>query len=918
MEGLSMAALSAPPFNFETEVLVKGSLEISAEKLASGLSWLAAAVKEQNRVLGTISRQVDELQAGAASTSPPPSTEGNGRLSIKEEMITMQMNAIKHEVSSLPRPGDLERQRERLMVEVQTISSTLSDRQRESHEHLQKELADVTDNLCTQLGRIGDDVSARLLVLESHFERRPSAGLGASTAAGLGEALPPLPNPTSASSIGAEDTEDVAADAVGSDALRHAANFQAELASLDARVNSRIEAVERQVRELDVKASAASVGASGAVGEAKLSEAQSGPSAPSGPSGPSGPSSPPAPSAGPGAAGTGADGLADAQAEGARVVGSGMDAKLEGLDGTAILAAASEAAREAAKAAVSEVSREAEGAAAKAAAQALAAVADGREQDRSAIAALQQSLADLSEKIRSLQMRKRSGEANPSSTPGDPADTSFLTSEHEEPSSTKETIESCDETLETQSTLLPANLTAEFGTVKDRLIAVELCCRNVTEEVPALKSAVPHLEQQILRLQQSMAELSSEIKECRSQSEPRAVQGAEGESHEPKKGDQSPSPEPQDEPSEELSKLASRLQEMEELQGNAERRLQKLEEPREVRRNSEERRTVSNREGWTSSKSEPPAGGTVGGSWKDVQAELEHFRKLFEFIEGVLPRDAAEAMRFFNRRNPGKEEMSEMVSSIFGADVEFQNAKSQLETEFKMHTRELRREFDKLTLAMKGLQRDLDGSGGKIIDLAKRTSQLESEVRTGAAVSMEDSHQERDPASGDGKDRDGALQGFTEELQKAVQDLREEVKRWLEMFKSSVVQALQTKPDLEQVAEIIKQVAAAPAGESIALFAKRQLLGKCASCESPIDADLMRIKRPQAIGLQEHWPPGDSLGAKVSIRPLNPPLSPSSSSLSRLPKIGDRHREPKKLKPSASTPEMRKEETSLPDTSTNA
>ena len=73
--------------------------------------------------------------------------------------------------------------------------------------------------------------------------------------------------------------------------------------------------------------------------------------------------------------------------------------------------------------------------------------------------------------------------------------------------------------------------------------------------------------------------------------------------------------------------------------------------------------------------------------------------------------------------------------------------------------------------------------------------------------------------------------------------------------------------------------------------------GKCASCETPIDVDLLRVKRPQPIGrlgsesfqqqyfdvfectsvhddpppllsaarLQEPWPPGESLGAKVTL-----------------------------------------------------
>eukprot|EP00435_Cladocopium_sp_Y103_P041080 s909_g11.t1 len=357
-----------------------------------------------------------------------------------------------------------------------------------------------------------------------------------------------------------------------------------------------------------------------------------------------------------------------------------------------------------------------------------------------------------------------------------------------------------------------------------------------------------------------------------------------------------------------LAKLEERLKHMEDLQEAAERRILRLEGPNEAQRRVSAEK-LSDREGWRLSKSGPPSGGTVGGSWKDVQAELEHFRKLFEFIEGVLPRDAAEAMRFFNRRQLGKEVLSEMVSEVFGADVEFQNAKLQLESDFRVYTRELRREFDKLTLALKALQRETEGSEGKLLDLAKRTLSLEMEVRTGKTPPEDTPQVFRGEAGAERKDRPEAAQGG-EETQKAIQDLREEVKHWLEAFKSSVIQALQTKPDNEQVVEFIKQVAAAPSGESVALFAKRQLLGKCASCETPIDVDLMRVKRPQPIGLQEPWPPGESLGAKVAIRPLNTPVSPSCSSLSRLPKIQEpriRELAKKGMKSSPSAPEMRKE-----------
>jgi len=358
-----------------------------------------------------------------------------------------------------------------------------------------------------------------------------------------------------------------------------------------------------------------------------------------------------------------------------------------------------------------------------------------------------------------------------------------------------------------------------------------------------------------------------------------------------------------------LAQLKERLKDLEDLQESAESRLRHLEANEAQRKLSTEK--ISSQEGWKSSKTEPPSGGTVGGSWKDVQAELEHFRKLFEFIEGVLPRDAAEAMRFFNRRQLGKEVLSEMVSEIFGAEVEFQNAKLQLESDFKMYTRELRREFDKLSLALKVLQRNTEGSESKLLDLAKRTSNLELQTRT-SKMTAEETHQSSSPGEAgpaEGQDRAEEGQGNAE-LRKAIQDLREEVKHWLDTFKSSIIQVLQSKPDNEQVLEFIKQVAAAPSGESIALFAKRQLLGKCASCETPIDVDLMRVKRPQPIGLQEPWPPGEGLGAKVAIRPLNTPVSPSCSSLSRLPKIHEpRPRElaKKGMKPSPSAPEIRKE-----------
>lgn len=103
----------------------------------------------------------------------------------------------------------------------------------------------------------------------------------------------------------------------------------------------------------------------------------------------------------------------------------------------------------------------------------------------------------------------------------------------------------------------------------------------------------------------------------------------------------------------------------------------------------------------------------------DMQEELERVRKLFEFVEGVMPKDAQEAMRFFNSRNPSKlagdnpwdEEQADGVDIArpLGPAVEMERHRARLEEHVRGHRDALQRELVNLTTVVKAVQRDVEG-----------------------------------------------------------------------------------------------------------------------------------------------------------------------------------------------------------------
>jgi len=283
----------------------------------------------------------------------------------------------------------------------------------------------------------------------------------------------------------------------------------------------------------------------------------------------------------------------------------------------------------------------------------------------------------------------------------------------------------------------------------------------------------------------------------------------------------------------------------------------------------------------------------------------------------VLPDDAAEAMRFFNRRQKSASSLSDHVSQILGPEVDFAGHKTKLEQEFKKNATAMRNEFENLSVVMKALQRDVENSGGKIQDLGKRVRQVEGDVRGQVPGSANVSSEEQplqEPSPRPSEKQDAAQEDPPTDyvsknvLAHGLEELREEVRKWLELLRSSVLGALQTKADSDQLTDFAKQVLSQ--NGDIALFAKRQLVGKCASCEAPIEADLLRVKRPQAVGLQRPWPVhGISLGAQVNIRQPSSNGQSGAVSSQRLPKIQDPRSGGygKALKASASSPEIRKD-----------
>jgi len=350
----------------------------------------------------------------------------------------------------------------------------------------------------------------------------------------------------------------------------------------------------------------------------------------------------------------------------------------------------------------------------------------------------------------------------------------------------------------------------------------------------------------------------------------------------------------------------------------------------------------------------------LDSQFADVQTELERLRKLFEFVEKVLPSDASKAMSFFNRRteepkkektmrpraktepNPGEwAETIDIVEETFGPEIAFQQHRETLSEEVRNHEIAMRSEFANLNTAIKNLQRETQQTSNKTGDLIGRIANVESKatalagkgVPAGPAVQAVQAVPDVPvvPQSADvaatieqTPSPDPPSEDYVSKLgmKVALDETKNDVRRWLDSLNSTVINALQQKADTNQLNHIMAQLQHAAGAEGLntetfAMLAKRALLGRCASCDTNFDCDTAKINRPPPVSRPPAWsnqPVGMGSGAS-QIRPPMPLAGLQASAIAastapgRLPKIQDPRTQkdwPKgKIFKSSSSPDVR-------------
>jgi len=319
----------------------------------------------------------------------------------------------------------------------------------------------------------------------------------------------------------------------------------------------------------------------------------------------------------------------------------------------------------------------------------------------------------------------------------------------------------------------------------------------------------------------------------------------------------------------------------------------------------------------------------------EMKSELERLRKLFDFVQGVLPKDASEAMSFFNTRcaekaaaasakarNAEFDASAADLAKPLGAEVEVQQHRARLEEHVQRHKETLQGELLNLRTAVKALQRDFGTDVSRLGDLTVRVKRIEvsggpgvaqaaaggaeEAGGLGAGAAPESSREaprpawEADAEAGAG----GADPSLVsqESLNQAVDALRDDVRNWLDALHSSMLGSLQDKAGIEDLRGIARQLLAKAAtasggteGEHLPLLALRGLMGRCASCDATISAEAAAAKRPPPVSSNQGLFPGaGASGARVAIRPpedrgkhlnLAGPRTPPEGG--KLPKITD-------------------------------
>lgn len=288
----------------------------------------------------------------------------------------------------------------------------------------------------------------------------------------------------------------------------------------------------------------------------------------------------------------------------------------------------------------------------------------------------------------------------------------------------------------------------------------------------------------------------------------------------------------------------------------------------------------------------------LDSQFSDVQFELERLRKLFEFVEKVLPSDASKAMSFFNKHESEKQakreslrptmqfstamqtDLVDQLATTLGPDVAFEQHRDLLSAEVRDHEERMGSELANLANAIKGLQREMQQNCGKTGDLIDRLSHVEK--RRAAAPAgpapvgwTQPSDAKVDPlvltALPETSDADTITDNAEKvpavpedivsklEMKKALEETKDDVRNWLDILHQTVISALQLKADSNQMNGIIGKLQNVLGSdglttENFAMLAKRALLGKCASCDANFNVDTAISRRPVPVSKPPPWP----------------------------------------------------------------
>jgi hypothetical protein len=191
--------LPQPPFDLEKEQLVDVSVELCGDRLKGIVAWLVDCLRNHQVILqalqsahdaeiplesqvasleGAEAAEDDDAGSGSPSSrarTPKKSVAKSLQSSMKDELLSMQVTKIQHEMNTLPTFEDLERQRESMLAEFTSLSDNVNNSMKEREDKIQGALGTVTDELHQRLQRICDDLVQRLGDLEQRAAQTEEA-----------------------------------------------------------------------------------------------------------------------------------------------------------------------------------------------------------------------------------------------------------------------------------------------------------------------------------------------------------------------------------------------------------------------------------------------------------------------------------------------------------------------------------------------------------------------------------------------------------------------------------------------------------------------------------------------------------------------------------------------------------------------